>query len=69
MSQDQRRYLSYLIRIWQVKGKQGWQWRASLESPVSGKLHAFPNLDRLIAFLRSQLEQQELVEKKDELDG
>ena len=68
MSQDRRRYLSYLIRIWQVKGEQGWQWRASLESPASGKLRAFPNLDHLIAYLRAQLEQQELAEKSDELD-
>jgi len=54
MSQVQPRYLSYLIRMWQVKGKRGWQWRAYVESPGSGERQAFPSLDHLIAFLRAQ---------------
>jgi hypothetical protein len=54
MRQDRPRYLSYLIRMWQVKGRRGWQWRASLESPDSGERRSFPSLDRLIAFLRAQ---------------
>jgi hypothetical protein len=48
MSQDEPRYLSYLVRMWQIKTRRGYQWRASLESPGSGKRHTFPNLELLI---------------------
>ncbi len=58
MSQDQPRYLSYLIRMWQVRTVTGWQWRASLESPGSGERRAFPSLDHLIAYLRAQTDRQ-----------
>jgi len=40
--------------MWQVKGKRGWLWRASLESPGSGERRAFPSFEHLIAFLRAQ---------------
>jgi hypothetical protein len=66
MSQDRPRYLSYLIRMWQIKAKRGWQWRASLESPSSGRLRAFPSLDRLIAFLQAQTGHPELDDDKEE---
>ncbi len=52
MKQEGPRYISYLLRMWQVKGERGWAWRASLESPGSGKLRAFPSLERLITFLK-----------------
>ncbi len=58
MSQDQPRYLSYLIRMWQVKTGQGWQWARLLESPGSGERRAFPSLEHLIAFLRAQTGRQ-----------
>ena len=68
MSQDRPRYLSYLIRLWQVKARRGWQWRASLESPGSGKRRAFPSLDHLIAFLREQTGEHELDNTEEKLD-
>lgn len=68
MSQNRPRYLSYLIRLWQVKVEQKRRWRASLESPVDGKRHTFPGLDQMIAFLRAQTDHQELDGKEEESD-
>ena len=68
MRQDQSRYLSYLIRMWQVKAKRGWQWRASLESPGSGERRSFSSLEHMIAFLRAQTGQQGLDGTVEELD-
>jgi hypothetical protein len=68
MSQERPRYISYLLRMWQVKGKRGWVWRASLESPGSGRRNAFPSLDRLIAFLLAQAGRQESEESVKDLD-
>jgi len=52
-------YLSYLLRLWRVceRGPPDWQapiWRASLQSPQTGKRVSFATLDDLFAFLREQ---------------
>lgn len=52
------RYLSYLVRMWRVRTRQGWAWRASLESPLGGERHTFPTFEHLVAFLRAQTAQQ-----------
>ena len=65
MRQEQPRYLSYLLRIWQVKAKGGPQWRASLESPGNGEKRTFSSLELLIAFLQAQTAQQELVDTEE----
>ena len=50
----QRRYLSYLLRLWQSgQGKEA-VWRASLESPLSGERLGFATLKDLFAFLETQ---------------
>ena len=54
MPQDRPRYLSYLLRLWQVKGRQGWTWQASLESPATGKRRGFQTIDDLAAFIQEQ---------------
>jgi hypothetical protein len=54
MSNHQRRYLSYLVRLWQVRADGAWIWRASLEDPRTGERHGFADLERLFAFLRQQ---------------
>ena len=51
-----RRYLSYLLRLWQEPGDGSPVWRASLESPQSGERRGFADLDSLIAFLEGQIE-------------
>ncbi|MFZ6030087.1 MAG: hypothetical protein ACOYYS_20415 [Chloroflexota bacterium] len=50
------RYASFLLRLWQVKEKESLAWRASLESPASGKIQGFPNPQTLLAFLQVFME-------------
>ncbi len=58
MSQDQQRYHSYLLRLWQTdSGKEG-VWRASLEIPGSGDRQGFASLEALINFLETQIKPQ-----------
>jgi hypothetical protein len=57
MPDDRPRYLSYLLRLWQVKDRQGWIWQASLESPTTGKRWGFQNIDGLMDFLQGQTQQ------------
>jgi hypothetical protein len=53
-----RRYLSYLLRLWQEGSDQPPLWRASLETPHSHEQQAFAGLDELFAFLREQLDME-----------
>ena len=60
-SREQADYLSYLLRLWRVRGDEGAHqlaekpvWRASLESPFTGERMGFASLDALFAFLRQQ---------------
>ena len=54
MTEEKPRYISYLLRLWQVKTGSGLVWRASLESSRTGRLQGFADLDALYAFLRRQ---------------
>jgi len=51
MASKQRRYLAYLVRLWQVMSGGQLVWRASLEDPRTGEQRGFANLEQLIAFL------------------
>jgi hypothetical protein len=53
MSQ-QRRYISYLLRLWQEGGGERTLWRASLESPQGGDRLGFASLEDLVAFLENE---------------
>ncbi|MBL7183254.1 MAG: hypothetical protein ISS50_02265 [Anaerolineae bacterium] len=60
-TREQPDYLSYLLRLWRVRGDEGAHqsaekpiWRASLESPFTGERMGFASLDALFAFLRQQ---------------
>jgi hypothetical protein len=48
------RYFSYLLRLWQTDDQGRPVWRASLESPGTGKRLGFADLDELFKFLRDQ---------------
>jgi hypothetical protein len=48
------RYLSYLLRVWQVRAEGQLVWRASLESPQTGERTGFLSLEALFAFLERQ---------------
>ena len=54
MKKQQRRYRSYLLRLWQTSNGKKQIWRASLESPGSGERQGF-------AFLQIQTEPQDEV--------
>ena len=59
-SWDQNDYVSYMLRMWRDSSDQGagsmeeGPWRASLQSPRSGKRVAFAGLEELFCFLRRQ---------------
>ena len=56
MSQ-QKRYRSYLLRLWQEEGGNPPLWRASLESPGSGERRGFASLAALFDFLENEIAQ------------
>jgi hypothetical protein len=53
-SQEQRDYLSYLLRLWRESDEEKPVWRASLKSSRTGEKVGFGSLDELCAFLRMQ---------------
>ena len=55
MTDEPPRYLSYLLRLWQVKVDGEFAWRASLESPNTGERRGFADLDSLYVFLAEQM--------------
>lgn len=63
-------YFSYLLRIWQDFNCEGKSlrmkglWRASLESPQTGKLEVFASLEDLFSFLKQQTGLETLPEDK-----
>lgn len=56
MAKPQRRYHSYLLRMWQTSDEKKQIWRASLESPGSGERQGFASLEDLFDFLQAQTE-------------
>ena len=55
MYEERPRYISYMLRLWQV-GDQGQPiWRASLENPHTGEQHGFANVDALFEFVRQEI--------------
>ena len=51
---QKRRYLSYLLRLWQEGGSERALWRASLERPQGGDRLGFASLEDLYAYLDAQ---------------
>lgn len=52
MTGESRRYLAYLLRLWQVAGTDGGPvWRASLEDVHTGARLGFGSLEQILAFL------------------
>jgi len=52
----ERRYFSYMLRLWETSDGERQMWRASLESPGSGERRGFASLQSLIDFLEAQTE-------------
>ncbi len=61
MAGEQRRYVAYLLRLWQVTSGGGRVWRASLQDVQTGERQGFASVAQLIAFLEAQTQ--------DTLDG
>ncbi|MBL7183250.1 MAG: hypothetical protein ISS50_02245 [Anaerolineae bacterium] len=55
MSREQRRYISYLLRLWQTRSEGELVWRASLESPHTGERRGFASLVGMFAFLEKEV--------------
>ncbi len=51
-------YLAYLLRLWTSAQADAVKWRASLENVHNHERLVFPDLEALIAFLRSQTEEK-----------
>jgi hypothetical protein len=54
MPTESRRYLAYMLRLWQIGDEGKPTWRASLESPHTGERLGFASLDALVKFLEEQ---------------
>jgi hypothetical protein len=55
MSEKPRRYLAYLLRLWQASSGGELVWRASLESPRTDERRGFACLAELIAYLEGEM--------------
>lgn len=55
MIDEQRQYLSYLLRLWQERATSPAVWRASLENSRTGEVVGFADTMQLFAFLQEQL--------------
>lgn len=55
MAGKQQKYLSYLLRLWQVIVDGQPVWRASLESAQTGQHRGFASLAQLTAFLEAEM--------------
>ena len=51
---ENRRYLAYMLRLWQVNTTDMAVWRASLEDPHTGEQKGFADLESLFMFLKKQ---------------
>ena len=54
MQEEERRYISYLLRLWQTKSEGKLVWRASLENPLTHKRQGFASLEELFDFLEQE---------------
>ena len=61
-----RKYVSYLLRLWQVHDEYGLSWRASLEETRTGQRRGFIGLEALVDFLRGLAEPSEPHTQREE---
>jgi hypothetical protein len=59
MSDEPRRYRSYLLRMWQEPLPRPCAWRASLLDSQTGELQGFADIAQLFAFLEQQIAEPE----------
>ena len=56
------RHSTCLLRLWRSNS----EWRISLEDPMTGKRNGFSNLERLMEFLKNDLEHPPQPEKEED---
>lgn len=66
---EPKSYISFLLRLYRVQSEEGWTWRASLEDPLSGERHAFPDLQTLFAFLEAKAGEETNEKQQKESGG
>ncbi len=54
MTDDQRSYHAYLLRLWRVNAGRPTVWHASLEDSRTGERTGFAHLRGLLAFLEER---------------
>jgi hypothetical protein len=54
VSEKQPRYLSYLLRLWQVENRGQLVWRASVEDSRTSERRGFASVNALLSSLREQ---------------
>jgi hypothetical protein len=54
VTERERPYLAYLLRLWQIQDKGKMGWRASLENAHTGERRGFAGLAELFAFLEGE---------------
>jgi hypothetical protein len=57
---DYSAYLSFMLRLWQVKDATGPVWHASLESVETGRLQGFASLEELLTYLNQITREENL---------
>jgi hypothetical protein len=50
--------VSYLLRVWRVRGEEGIVLRAALKSRPDGEWLGFASLEALVAALRAEMEEE-----------
>jgi hypothetical protein len=55
MGQEQRAYLSYLLRLWQTQSGDVLVWRASLENARTGVRRSFADPAEMFSFLQCKM--------------
>ena len=54
MSGENRKYLAYMLRLWQIEHDGKLAWRASIESPYTGERRGFSDMERLFLVLQKK---------------
>lgn len=67
MTSRKQRYLSFLLRLWQVKQNGDEAWRASLEDSHTGARQGFASLEALMKFLLQQTRSGEEEKQNDQI--
>jgi hypothetical protein len=57
VTEEERRYLSFMLRLWQTSSDGEQIWRASLECPGTGERRGFAGLKNLFDYLEEQIEE------------